>query len=125
MQRQHKKMMAILLALLLGLSPLQTLVAGIISSSATDGGMHRISNMQDSEMAGKDRHVGGECDKCNDANGCHGHDCFSAQCAYCMGVALLPDFSYPIHRAVGLNVTRPDRAYPTHPFSSLFRPPRV
>ncbi|MBA1445539.1 MAG: hypothetical protein FE835_11705 [Gammaproteobacteria bacterium] len=115
-------MLALLLTLLLGLSPLQGAMAGFAAASDWEGSMHQMSNMHDDSMV-MDQ-AAHDCEQCNADDGCAGHSCSSGQCASCV-LALLPVFLLPTHLAARPILPMADKGFVSQLSSSLFRPSRV
>ncbi|MBL3591192.1 MAG: hypothetical protein JMN24_15585 [gamma proteobacterium endosymbiont of Lamellibrachia anaximandri] len=122
MPRLSDKLLAVLLTLLLGLSPLQGAMAGFAASPDREGSVHQMSDMHDSGMV-MDQ-AAHDCKQCSADDGCGGHSCSSGQCASC-ALALLPVFLLPTHLAATPVLPRADKGFVSQLSSSLFRPPRA
>ena len=123
MQSLSEKLLAVLLTLLLGLSPLQGAIAGI-ASSAQEGGLQQMADMQADHMVVNSDHAAHDCDQCNADDCCGGHSCSSAQCASCV-LAVISVFSHPIKLSTTSEHPRVDDGFASQPSFSLFRPPKA
>ena len=125
MRRVSEKLLAVLLTLLLGLSPLQSAMAGFASSLDQEGGVHQMANSHDGGMVMAADHVAAhDCEQCNADAGCNGHNCSSGQCASC-ALALLQVFSHPQNLIAVSVPLRADDGFVSQLSSYLFRPPRA
>ncbi len=122
MDRLSEKLLAILLTLLLGLSPLQSAMAGFAVSSDQEGGVHQISVIQGDMVMNID-HATYDCEQCNADDGCNGHSCSSGQCASCV-LAVLPIGSHPINFKATSKLLQKGDYFVSQLSSSLFRPPK-
>ena len=117
-------MLVVFLALLLGLSPLQGAMAGLMSSFEQEGRMHhQMSDTRcDIHMEnGRAAQNGNQCDTQAD---CTDHNCASGHCASCV-LAVIPHFSNfsSLHNTP--EFSRTHEKFAGQLASSLFRPPRV
>ena len=93
MRRLSEKMLAILLILLVGLSPLQGAMAGFASLPDQGEGIHQMTDRQEGGMVmASDHGAAHDCEQCKAEVGCHCHNCLSGHCVSC-GVVLPPAFS--------------------------------
>lgn len=122
MRRMPEKLLAVLLTLMLGLSPLQGVMAGSASSLDQEKGVHQMSTQ--GEMVMNIDHGSHSCEQCHAGDGCNGHSCSSGQCASC-ALALLPSFSLPVNLTVVTLLLRSDQSSVSQYTSFLFRPPRA
>jgi hypothetical protein len=123
MRGLFEKLLAISLMLLLGLSPLQSVIAGTASPDQGEPApqtacMHDGSMMMSSDQSTHD------CEQCNSDTGCSNHSCSSGHCAFSV-LAMIPAFSYPLNLAVIAGPTAADDGFVSQLSTSLFRPPRV
>jgi hypothetical protein len=123
MRRISEKLLAISLMLLLGLSPLQSVIAGTASSDQGEPApqtacMHDGSMMMASDQSTHD------CDQCDRDTGCSIHSCSSGHCTFSV-LAMIPAFSYPMNLAVIAGLPAADDGFASQLSSSLFRPPRA
>ena len=123
MYRLSEKLLAILLTLLLGLSPFQGAMAGFAASSDQEGGVHQMSDTQGDMVMDIDPATH-DCEQCNADDGCNGHSCSSGHCASCV-LAVLPVFSHPTNLSATPGLLRADDDFVSQLSSSLFRPPRA
>jgi hypothetical protein len=122
MHRLSEKLLAILLTLLLVLSPLQGVMAGITASSDQEEGVHQMAGMH-GDMVMVTDHVTDNCVQSDANDDCTGHTCSSCQCASCT-LALLPIFSLPTNHTATPVLFRADDGFVSQRSSPLFRPPR-
>lgn len=128
MYRSSDKRVAILLALLLGLAPLQGVLAGLLSMPQDTMAMHQA-------MEGMHRHgaqtgrmdhprMDKHCDQCNMDHCCDGVACSFSQCASCVPAlpVTLPSILASYTPVLG---PQPLAGLVTRPLTSLFRPPRA
>jgi hypothetical protein len=123
MHRLSEKLLAILLTLLLVLSPLQGVMAGNTASSDQEEGVHQMAGMH-GDMVMVTDHVTDNCVQCDANDDCTGHTCSSCQCASCT-LALLSVSPLPANSAATPILFRADDGFVSQYSSSLFRPPRT
>jgi hypothetical protein len=126
MSRLSRQLLALLLALLMGLAPLQGAVAGMSALSSGDQGMAGMSQMDHGAMMdmASGASVDHDCDQCNSDDCCSGSNCLSGHCATC-AMALLPVLTSLVSPTATLRLSQVgDNLRSTLP-ASLFRPPRV
>ncbi|MCU7805354.1 MAG: hypothetical protein KZQ82_00530 [Candidatus Thiodiazotropha sp. (ex Lucinoma annulata)] len=120
MYRLSEKLLAILLALLLGLIPLQSVMAGFSASSEQEGWMHQMIGMHSDGTVTNSDHDHAQCSVDTD---CSDHDCSSCQCISST-LAILPVFLNLTNASVTPGYVRSDQGVINHASSSPFRPPR-
>ena len=123
MCRLSEQLLAVMLILLLGLSPLQSVIAGTVSpdrgeSVSQTGCMHDGSMMMASNQSTHD------CDQCSSDAGCSHHSCSSSHCTSSV-LAMIPAYSYPLNLAVIAGLPAADDGFVSQLSTSLFRPPRA
>lgn len=123
MCRLSKQLLSVMLMLLLGLSPLQSAIAGATSPdrgepAAQTACMHDGGVMMASDQSTHD------CDQCNSDSGCSNHTCSTSHC-FSSVLAMVPAFSYPLNLAVITGLPAADDGFVSQLSTSLFRPPRV
>lgn len=123
MRRITEKLMAILLTLLLGLSPLQGAIAGFSSSLDQEEGVHQMLDSHGGMVMNSD-HGAPDCVQCLAGDGCNDHGCSSGQCASC-ALAMLPYITLPESLTAVTELFRTDDGSVNQFSSFLFRPPRV
>lgn len=123
MQRFSRKLSAVLLTLLLGLSPLQGVMAGFVSSFDKGDGVQQMAHMHGGPATDAGR-VAADCEQCGHGDGCAGSDCSSGQCAFC-ALAILPDFFYLTNSTDKPRFSPMESDLARGLTFSLFRPPRV
>ncbi|MEN8179114.1 MAG: hypothetical protein ABFS39_10930 [Pseudomonadota bacterium] len=123
MHRLSKKLLAVLLTLLLGFSPLQGVMAGVAASFDQEEGVHQMTGMH-GDMAMATDQAEHNCEQRHADDGCNSHSCSSAQCASCV-LALLPFFSFPTNlTATSLSYSVAD-GLESQLSSPFLRPPRA
>lgn len=123
MDRLSEKLLAILLTLLLGLSPpLQGAMAGLAVSSDHEGETYQMSDTQGDMVKDIDPATH-DCEQYNADDGCNGHSCSSGQCASCV-LAVLPICSHPINFKATSKLLQKGDYFVSQLSSSLFRPPK-
>ena len=123
MCRLSEQLLAVMLMLMLALSPLQSAIAGTASPGKGEpvsqtGCMHHDSMMMASDQSTHD------CDQCNSDTGCSNHSCSSGHCASSV-LVMIPAFSYPLNLAVTIVLPAADDGFVSQLSTSLFRPPRA
>ena len=123
MCRLSERLLAVMLILLLGLSPLQSAIAG---AAFPDQGepASQTACMHDGGMMMAGDQSTHDCDQCNSDAGCSNHTCSSSHC-FSSVLAMVPAFSYPMNLAVIAGLTAADDGFVSQLCSSLFRPPRA
>jgi hypothetical protein len=123
MYRRSEQLLAVMLILLLGLSPLQSAIADAAFPTRGEPA-HQTACMHDGGMmmAGDQSPHG--CDQCNSDTGCSNHTCSSGHCTSSV-LAMIPAFSYPLNLSVVAGLPAADDGFVSQLSTSLFRPPRV
>jgi len=126
MHRLSDKLLAMLLALLLGLSPLQGAMAASFAASGQGMAMHQMADVDDGAVATSDM-ASHDCDQCNSGKGCGSQGCSSGHCASCLSCTMAPplSFSLPTHPATTVTLPLENRGIVSRLTFSLFRPPRA
>ena len=130
MHRSSDKLVAILLALLLGLAPLQGVLAGLLAVPQDTMVMHQAMEGMDSHgtqaQAGQMDHaeMDQHCDQCDMDHCCDGVSCSFSQCASCV-LALPATLPLILASYTPILGPQPLVGLITRPLTSLFRPPRV
>jgi len=116
----RERSLAIVLVLLLGLSPLHSALAAAVWSQAQ--GQPMADCMHASDMVMADGQSAQDREPCCIGQDCAGHACFSGQCAS-VGMAILPTFSYVLAPTVMANGNLVKNGFESHYPPSLLRPP--
>ncbi len=124
MHRLPEKLLAISLAIILGLVPLRGAMAGIADFSPQKQGVHRLIDMQHDMIKLTADHSTGVCDQCDDEDTCIDHACSANLCTSCP-VALLSSFSFSTNSVVSSAFLPGDDNLVNRHFSFLFRPPKA
>jgi hypothetical protein len=125
MRQSYKKLLAILLALLVGLIPLQSAIAGFADSFGPGDGAHQMADRPDSSQTMADHVIAQDCEHCKTDTGCsNGHGCSSGHCVSCV-LGLLPVLSFPTSQSSTSVQFRTVDGFVRQLSSSLFRPPRA
>ena len=124
MHQSSKKLLAILLALLVGLIPLQSAMAGFADSFGQGDGVHQMTDRHDGSHAMVDHVTGQDCEQCNIDAGCIGHSCSSGHCVSCV-LGLIPVRSFPAHPFAESVQFGTDDSFVRQVFFFIFRPPRA
>jgi hypothetical protein len=76
--------LARLLALLLGISPLQSAMAGFTAHAVQAGSGHQMGHEHEAGMTmDQNKVMKHDCRQCQDPTGCSGHTCSSGHCSSC------------------------------------------
>ena len=125
MKQSSNKLLAILLALLVGLVPLQGAMAGVVDSFDQGEGGHQMADRQDDSLAMVNYVLAQDCEHCKVDAGCsNGDGCSSGGCVSCV-LELLPVVSSLTHQSAVSVRFRTADGFVRHSSSSLFRPPRA
>ena len=126
MRQSSKKLLAILLALLVGLIPLQSAMAGFADSFGQGDGVHQMVDTHDGSQAMADHVMAQDCEHCKVDAGCSNgqHGCSSGHCVSCV-LGLLPVLSFPTHQSAASVRFRTADGFVRQLSSFLFRPPRA
>ena len=124
MHRLSETLLPILLALLLGLAPLQNAWAAVVSSPDQGGHPQQMAAMDlDQDEMSMDRYSGEKCDPCDVDDCCGGLGCSAGQCG--SSFIALPSRSLQLPEIFGVaqteQVTIPSVSTSISPF---YRPPR-
>ncbi len=124
MCRYSGKLLAVALAILLGLIPQQGAMAGVAGYFQQNSSVYQQIDMHhgaDKLTAG---HSAGTCDQCGDEGACTDHTCSTNLCTSCP-VALLPNFLFTTKLIVSsASLPSDDYLVKRHSYS-LFRPPKA
>jgi hypothetical protein len=119
-----EKLLAMLLALMLGLSPLQSAMASFTSAFGQEGSTHHQMSDTPCDMDMENSHAVQDGNQCDMQSDCVDHSCASGHCA--SGVlAVIPSFANFIVSCSTPEFYRTHEEFVDQLFSSLFRPPRV
>ena len=124
MRRSIKKQLAVLLALLVGLTPLQGAMAGLVDLPGQPEGVIRMAADHDGRFIAAEHAAVQDCERCNRDTGCNGQGCSSGHCAAC-ALALLPTLPLPTYRSAAAVPMQTDAGFEAQLSSYLFRPPRA
>lgn len=123
MRTLHRKFVAILLSLLLGLLPLQ----GVFAGEAPMNARGSVVNM--SGMTGMDHEkmlqMAQTCDQCDQDSCCNGGSCSIDHCASCALSAVLTGSSMNLPLEVKTSLSGFASLSPSSTLSFLYRPPRA
>ena len=125
MRQSSKKLLAILLALLVGLIPLQSAMAGFADSFGLGDGVHQMADRHDGSQVLVDHVMAQDCEHCKVDAGCsNGQGCSSGHCVSCV-LGLFPVLSFPTQQSAASVQFRTDDGFVRQLSSFLFRPPRA
>ena len=125
MRQFSGKLLAVLITLLLGLSPLQGAIANFSGSLDQQGGAHQMADAFDSGIAvSSDYMVIQNCEQHGFDDDCFSHNGSAGQCATC-ALALPPIASYPTDPTATPGMLRADEDTVKKPDTSLYRPPKI
>ena len=117
-------MLVVFLALLLGLSPLQGVMAGLLSSVEQEGRMHHQMSDTGCDMHMENDHAAQSGNQCDTRSDCTDHNCASGHCASCV-LAVIPHFSSFSSLRNTPEFSRTREKFVDQLSTSLFRPPRA
>lgn len=124
MRHPSEKILLIMLALLLILSPLQSLMAGFSPDTTEACAVHGLSHANAQGMTmDHEQAMNPDCQQCNDHAGCDGHGCIHTHCASCFPGML----TFASHMAMPSGTTvylQTDETYPSFYSAHPFRPPK-
>lgn len=124
MHQLSDKLLAILLALLLGLLPIQSAMAGFAAFPDQEESVHQMVGMQTGDDAMSVDQMAHDCEQCESDNYCKDSTCASSHCAFC--VVAVPSFISLFTDHVDISyVQQADDTFLSHSVSSLYRPPRA
>ena len=118
-----EKLLTVILALLLGLSPLQGAVAAMQDSPAQDMGMHQMVEQPDEQNTVTLHQMSHDCQQHKGDRGCTSHASSCNQCASCV-VGLLPVTTSNVTPTVTTGLRPFNDGLSTPHAPSLYRPPR-
>lgn len=125
MRRLFKKLLVVLIALQLGLSPLPGAAAGFAGSFDQPGDSYQTIDAPDSSMAiFPESALNQNCGQCNLDDSCYDYSCFSGQCSTC-ALALSKLTPYPPSPAATPGILPADEGIVRQLPTSLFRPPKI
>ena len=124
MHRLSEILLAILLTLLLGFSPLTGAVAGITASYDQEEGTHQMASMPADMVMAFDHATAHDCEQCNTDDCCAGDSCSSGHCVHCVS-ALPAIYSHQTQFTASPVLIRADDSFINRLSASLFRPPRA
>ena len=124
MRRLSEKLLALLLALLLGLSTMQGAVAGFAPVSDQVDSQYQMADLHASPMHMTTGNAAHDCEHCNSGNCATDHACSSSQCVSCV-LAIMPTFSHSANLLVMSTPDVADDGFVNPLSSSLFRPPKA
>ncbi len=125
MRHKFKKLLAVLIAIQLGLSPLQGAIAGFSGSFDQLGDSYQMGDAFDSSMAAcSDCALNQNCGQRNVDDNCFDYSCFSGQCTASAQVLskLTP---YPPDPTATPGMLLADEGIVRLLPTSLFRPPKI
>jgi hypothetical protein len=125
MRQSYRTLLAVLIALLLGLSPLQGAIAGFSDSLDLQADARQIADAIDSGIAVSSEFAviqnGGQCDI---DNGCFNQSCPPGECATC-ALTLPPIASNLTNPVTTPRMLPADEGVVKQLATSLFRPPKI
>ena len=124
MRQSYRTLLAVLITLLLGLSPLQGAIAGVSDSFDQQADARQIADAIDSGIAvSSDYVVTQNCEQCDADNGCFNQSC-PPECATC-ALALPPIVSHLTDPVTAPGMLPTDEGVVKQLAPSLFRPPKI
>ena len=125
MRQFFKKLLTVLIALQLGLSPLQGAIAGFSGSFDQLGDSYQMGDAFDSSMAvSSDYALDQICGQHNVDDKCFDYICFSGQCAAC-ALALSKLITYPPYLVATPGMSLAYEGIVGLAPTPLFRPPKI
>ena len=124
MYRLSQKTLALVIALLMGILPLQRAVAGVASSLVQGESVSRMADRNHGQMDMREDQAGDHCDQCVTGDCCADDICSTGACAS-VALALLAVFSLPTNHVTTSNIVGADDGFVSQFSASLFRPPRA
>jgi len=125
MRLPSEKVLAILLALLLGISPLQSAMAGSTAHAVQAGSGHQMGHEHIADMTmDQVKGMNHDCPQCQDPSGCSDHTCSSGHCSSC-APALLSTLQHFVIVSGLAHFLQIDEAFPLRDSSHPFRPPKA
>jgi hypothetical protein len=123
MRRFPYKLLALMLALLLGLSPFQAALAGMLASVERTGHAQQMGEGHHGAMAmAAEASVATDCEQCPSGTGCDG--CGSGHCLSCLS-ALPCVFTFPAKPDLQFHFVRIDLGTVDRHAAALYRPPKA
>lgn len=122
MHHLSKKLLAVMLSLLLGLSPLQGAIAGYAAFDDQSENGYQLVSLHDNMAMAVNQHTLDQ-DQCETDTGSTGHSCSSGHCASCALVIAQVSILSTIDISKPLLLQVDDRVV-SQPSTSLFRPPK-
>ncbi len=124
MRRFPEKILAIFLAILLGMAPLHNTMAGFADLSPHKPVANQSIDLHHDMVMSTVGHPDKACDQCGDEDTCPDHACSSNLCTS-FPVALLSTLSLPANSVVSSALLPADDGLVKRHSSPLFRPPRA
>ena len=124
MCRLPEKLLTVLLALLLGLPPLQGALGGLIPTPNQGEELHRVAGMAADNLEMPAEQKTHDCEQSHSQGCCDGSTCFSSQCCSCIEV-LFSSLGHPTAGFLQSCIRPTAEAFVGRPASSLYRPPRA
>ena len=124
MHRVQDKLLATVLVLLVGLSPLHNTLADILLSQTDARSMADCMHGADMPMPADESTHDCDCAHCAIGLGCADHVCSSSHCAS-TSMAIISTFSFPSIHTVANNIISPGTHFESQELFALFRPPIV
>jgi len=124
MHRLSQKSLALVIALLMGILPLQYAVADVASSLVQGEAVSRMADRNHGQMDIHEDQTGDHCDRCVTDDCCMDDICSTGACASA-ALALLDVFLFPIHPVATSGIIGADDGFVRHLSASVFRPPRA
>jgi hypothetical protein len=122
MCRLNDKLLTVILALLLGLSPLQGAVASILYSPSINVGMHQMLGQEDGSGVSSHQ-LCPDCQQYMAENCCPMHAGAASHCA-CFVVVILPETASLFIPTLTPSLRTPNHSFTSRYTASLYRPPR-
>lgn len=119
MGRLYGRLLTVLMALLLGLAPLQGVLAAAASSLCQGMAMSQMDATGEMSTDGADGQAMPVCDNC-----CGSDHCANGHCASCLPAIALSRVM-PLYPSIALDSLSPDTGLVRHLSSPLYRPPRA
>lgn len=124
MKRSPPRYLALLLALLMGLIPMQGVLAGLMAGSMDHIGHHGMESEGSSQLVYGADPAAVDCGGCPAGHFCEGQGCASGHCVSCVAAIILQSYrlgptgtepSVPLHNSL----------LPPRIPAAVFRPPRA
>jgi len=124
MYRLSQKLLALVVSLIIGALPLQSVMADVTSSLDVGENPSVMADMDHGQMDSQVDPAAGHCDQCVTDDCCVGDGCSSDHCTS-SATALLPVFPFPMNFVATSNFVRTDDGFVCKLPALLFRPPRA